>query len=739
MLHRLSVKSKLMVILLVVSLGSTLVIGYLSWQSSRKALMQQAFNHLTSVRTAKARQIEVAIESLYDDLAIVTKAEGIVAAMVRFNKAYKQLDNELIPATWDKAIDDYYVNDFFPRLMDHISGTPTLAFYGPVSQSSHYLQYHYIAANQHPVGNKHLLDDAGDGSEYSKIHKRYHPLFRALVKQADYRDLFLIDFDTQAVVYSVAKEVDFTTSLNDGPYADSGLSKVVEMVRDRPQAGDIKTVDFTHYTPSDGAPAAFFATPIYNGPHIVGILALQLSIDGLNEVMTSDKDWKDTGLGDSGETFLLGSDLLMRSDSRFLIKEPESYEKALYRANVPQKTIDMIKKFGTSILLHKIDTEATRAVTKGEADTRIIIDYRGIPVLNAFAPLQIEGFDWSIITKMDLEEVMRPIRALQRRLLIATAFIVLVVVILSIMLPTIFMRPIKALVAGAHRVMAGERDVVVEIGSRDELGQLAQTFNRMVENLQQQNELLSHQSRENDALLLNVLPQTVADRVRRGESQVAERVQQVTLVSATVLGFTELAAPEDASQGAALLNEWVDGFDQTAETYGLERYSIIGERYLAVCGLMTPLLDHVNRACDFALQTFNVLQRFNLTHKADLRVRIGIHTGPLIAGIVGIKRFRYGLWGETLNIVTDLQIAAEPGTIVVSQEVYDRVHDLYLFEPRDPVAIPRFHTEVAAWLLRGVADRTTASPDTLAAAEGERISARVFVDDDGTVSPEEAG
>ena len=206
-----------------------------------------------------------------------------------------------------------------------------------------------------------------------------------------------------------------------------------------------------------------------------------------------------------------------------------------------------------------------------------------------------------------------------------------------------------------------------------------------------------------------------------------------------VLGFTELAAQESASQGVAWLNEWVDDFDQAAASCGLERYSIIGERYLAVCGLMTPLLDHVKRACDFSLETFNVLQRFNLNHKADLQLRIGIHTGPLMAGIVGVKRFRYGLWGETLTVVTDLQVAAETGTIVVSQEVYERVRDLYLFEPRDPVAIPRFHTEVAAWLLRGVAERTTASSDSLAAAEAQRASATVGGEENGSVSTEEIG
>ena len=149
-MNRLSVKSKIMIILLVVSLGSTLVIGFLSWRSSRNALMQQVFNHLTSWRIAKTQQIEIAFQETYNTLAILTKAEGVVGAMVRFNKSYKQLDNELIPESWDKAIDTFYVEKFFPRLMRHDSEAPSLAFYAPVSQASHYLQYHYIAANEHP-------------------------------------------------------------------------------------------------------------------------------------------------------------------------------------------------------------------------------------------------------------------------------------------------------------------------------------------------------------------------------------------------------------------------------------------------------------------------------------------------------------------------------------------------------------------------------------------------------------
>jgi ABC-type proline/glycine betaine transport system substrate-binding protein len=272
-LNRFSVKSKLMLILLAVSLGSTLVIGYLSWRSARDTLMKQAFNHLTSLRESKAYQIETAFESLYNDMVILTQADAVISAMVRFNKAYKQLDNEFIAATWEQAVDRYYREAFFPRLTQHAPSASALAFHVPVGQASYYLQYHYIASNPHPIGHKWRLEDAGDGSAYSQFHQRYHPDLRELVERSGYYDLFLIDFDTQDIVYTIMKEVDFATSLDDGPYANSGLARVVEKVRKHPQAGDIKVVDFTHYTPSHGVPAAFFATPVLNAYaplHIAG-------------------------------------------------------------------------------------------------------------------------------------------------------------------------------------------------------------------------------------------------------------------------------------------------------------------------------------------------------------------------------------------------------------------------------------------------------------------------------------
>ncbi len=711
-LNRLSVKSKLIMMLLGVSLGSILVIGYLSGRSSRAALTQAAFDHLVSVRAAKAHQIEAYDFNLHRQVEIVAQSGGVIRVMVHFNKAFKQLDQGLVPKAWDEAIETFYQEQFFPRLRPHMAGAPSLDFFTPQSQASRYLQYHYIAANQHPVGDKRRLDDPGDDSDYSQFHQRYHPRFRTLVERLGYENLFLIDFDTQNIVYTVSKDVDFATSLQSGPYAASGLAEVVQAVRDRPVEGVIYTSDFRPYTPSYEAPAAFLAAPLYNGPHIVGILVTQFPVDALNNVMTGNRNWQADGLGDSGETYVVGSDFRMRSVSRFFIEDPEGYAKALAKAKVPQPTIDAIQQFGTTILLQKVDTAATQAALRGEEGVRMVEDYRGIPVLSAYAPLQLPGVEWAIVAEMDLAEVMQPIVRQQRTLLIATVILALVVTMVAIVLSNLFVRPVDALVRGAVGVTAGEQEVEVKLTSQDEFGRLAQSFNAMVQQLRQQNERLEEKDRENHALLLNFLPKMVAERVRKGELQVAESIQQMSLVFASLQGFAELSTQQEPLESVALLHEWVDALDRAAERYGLERHSLIGERYLAVCGLSTPYLDHVNRTLDFALEVVNILQRFNIEHNTTLHMQMGLHTGPVMAGIVGAT---HDLWGETVNAASDLQSAAASGVILVSQDVYERVRDLYVFTSHADITISN-GTGLAVWALQGATDRpVVASPDTLEA------------------------
>ncbi len=620
-------------------------------------------------------------------MAVLSENEMVIRAMVRFNKSFKNVEFELIPQEWDEALNASYQNEFFPRLAEHISGEPSLQFYKPESTAAHYLQYWYIAKNDKPMGEKQDLDNAGDGSEYSEWHEFYHPRFRDLQQRFGYQDLFLIDFESRNIVYTVNKKTDYATNLGQGPYAKSGLAEVVAKVQDRPEFGAVQVVDFKAYTPSYEAPAAFFATPIFNGPHVVGILALQLPVDEINKVMTGNRNWTADGLGRSGETFLVGSDFLMRSVSRFLIEDPERYKQALLEAKMPPRKIELIEKLQTSILLQKVDTEASRSAIRGEHGTRIVYDYRDVPVLSSYAPLRIEGLDWAIVTKKDMTEAYQPIRTQQKQFILTGVILVALITFISIWLANRFVQPLTSLIASAEKVRAGEEDVVVEVVSGDEFGQLGHALNGIVGNVRQQNELIDQKNHEHRMLLDNVLPQGPAERLRRGEEQVAERARQVTVLYASVLGFADLCDQKEAGEAADLLNALWGRFDDLAEDHGVEPHQTMGERYLAVCGLAGVYLDHAKRVVGFAMDLLEVLRQFNADYQADLSLRVGVHGGPVVAAIVGAKRFKYDLWGETVNTALDLHAAADPDTILVPQQVYEQVHEQYPFE--DHLALER--------------------------------------------------
>lgn len=168
---------------------------------------------------------------------------------------------------------------------------------------------------------------------------------------------------------------------------ESNLAKLTAAVRQAKGTDYVKIADFESYRPSYGAPAAFIAAPIFNKSEFIGVLAFQLPVDEINNVMTGNRNWRSDGLGETGETYLVGQDYLMRSVSRFLVEDPKGYAKTLRGLGVSENTINKINKYGTSILEQKVQTSAARDALAGRQGTQIINDYRGIPVLSSYAPL----------------------------------------------------------------------------------------------------------------------------------------------------------------------------------------------------------------------------------------------------------------------------------------------------------------------------------------------------------------
>ena len=486
--YDLKVGYKLLIAFLIVGLAAIGAISYVGYSTARESLQKESFNKLTAVREIKASQIEDYFQQIRNQVETFSEDKMIVEAMKEFKKDFHSVDKELGLTVknidnMDNDLKQYYQNEFLPRLNKNLDSKASLTNYWPSYKNSRVMQYFYIASNTNPVGEKHKLDYAADGSSYSKAHKKYHPVIRNYLDKFGYYDIFLIDPDTGHIVYTVFKEADYGTSLLTGPYKNSNFADAFKKAKKAGNKDFVLLEDFKPYHPSYNAPASFIASPIYDGKTLVGVLAFQMPVDKINEVMTSNKEWKKTGLGESGECYLVGGDNKMRSQSRFLLEDPEGYFAILKKTGVPAETIAKIKNIGSSIGLQEIKTKASLDALSGKTGDEIIPDYRNVKVLSAFKPLNIKDVKWAILSEIDQDEAFKAIGSLERQIAF-WAFVMLGLIFFMAMgFAKIITNPIQKAVAVSNRLAKGDLTVEITDYSKDETGQLLESMKNMTESL----------------------------------------------------------------------------------------------------------------------------------------------------------------------------------------------------------------------------------------------------------------
>ena len=176
--------------------------------------------------------------------------------------------------------------------------------------------------------------------------------------------------------------------------------------------------------------------------------------------------------------------------------------------------------------------------------------------------------------------------------------------------------------------------------------------------------------------------------MKEGEEDIADSFPNVTVLFADLSGFTELCDNLSANEIVAFLNELVIAFDEAAELYGVEKVKTIGSGYMAVSGLSVPRIDHNKRVVDFALEMIRILRSFNRVRNINLKIRIGINSGEVVAGIIGRSKFIYDLWGDTVNIAHRLQVRGAEDMVQVTEDVYARLTDVYEFKSISDIEIP---------------------------------------------------
>jgi methyl-accepting chemotaxis protein len=427
--------AKVITLFLIAGLVPLAVMGVLSNNSSSKALKQQAFNQLVSVRETKKKQIEDYFSTIRKQVRTFSENGMVVDAMKEFKTAFKDVrkQNDITDSRLEEyrtALKTYYTNDFTNeyKQQNNGQGPDAVGYFNQLDDDSLALQYYYIKANYNQLGEKHNLDAADEKSSYSKFHAKYHPAIRDFLEQFGYYDIFLVDPDSGDIVYSVFKELDYTTSLIDGPYASTNFGRVFRDASNSSDPNYVKLVDFEPYAPSYEGAASFIASPIFDGSEKVGVLLFQMPVDKINAVMTSDSDWKNVGLGDSGETYLIGHDLAMRSQSRFLIEDKEGYNSLMKGLGTDQGVLDKINAKDSTILLQKVATKGTRAAVAGNTNVEIFPDYRNVSVLSAYSPVDIEDVKWAIMSEIDEEEALMSVATLRANIFkLAGGMLVLIV------------------------------------------------------------------------------------------------------------------------------------------------------------------------------------------------------------------------------------------------------------------------------------------------------------------------
>ncbi|SFC16111.1 methyl-accepting chemotaxis protein [Pseudoalteromonas denitrificans] len=474
---------------LVPALVTALIITLEANQASFKALENKTKERLVSLRELKKTQIESYFGTINSQIITMSKNPAVIDASIDFVKYFNDepLDS-FVSVSERNSLSRYYQSDFTEQFKSKnpnslINANLKVA---QLDNRSIHFQNKYIASNQFPLGQKDRLHSGGS-SKYDETHERYHAMFQDFLTRFGYYDIFIADAKTGNIVYSVYKEIDYATSVKHGAYSNSGIGDAFRQSVNAYDVNHTSMIDFKSYFPSYNFPASFISSPIKNNiGETVAVLIYQMPIDGINNTMTSDQKWQHVGLGLSGETYLVGPDKLLRSESRFLIEDKSNYIKAL-EISEHQPNTNRININNSAIGLQYVDTKGVSQALQGIADVDVFLDYRDVPVLSAYTSISFGGLKWALMAEIDVAEAFYDAYKLSDDLFFYSILCLIVIAIFSIIIglyiTKVLVSPINVLVERITDISQGDGDLTAKLSiaeRKDEIGDVAKAFNQFV-------------------------------------------------------------------------------------------------------------------------------------------------------------------------------------------------------------------------------------------------------------------
>ena len=490
--YKLLIQAILLAVIPAISLA--IIITMQASKYSFDALELKTKEQLTSLRELKKSQINSYLQTIESQIVILSKNPALVSATEQYIASFYLDDsNEAQKNDNKNKLKLYYQRDFTEVFEQKNKQHKANAIkkYQALSELAKNYQGKYIANNQFPIGNKDKLTNAGT-STYDKAHSQYHPMLRDYLQAFGYYDIFIVDAQTGHVVYSVFKELDFATSLNSGPYAQTGLAKAFNKALTLADTNNTVLIDFDSYFPSFNQAASFISSPILGlSGKIEAVLVFQMPVDGINKIMTNNNQWQQVGLGLTGETYLVGADEKLRSESRFLIEDSENYYRALTIAK-NQPNIKKIKGYASALGLQFSQTHGTIQALNKQTGFAQFPDYRGVEVLSAYSFINYGEQTWAILAEIDVEEAFSAALRLNDKLnnqsLIVLTIITVISIIVGLLSTKQLVKPINSLVASITDIAEGDGDLTAQLdlaNRKDEIGNVGKAFNLFVRKIRQ--------------------------------------------------------------------------------------------------------------------------------------------------------------------------------------------------------------------------------------------------------------
>ncbi len=667
-------RRRVSVTLVGVALVSVLLLASVNFVFARLLINDSVESQLAAVRDTRVQALEIGTNRLKSNVSSLAISPSVAEAFIELAREFNNLNEDL---TNDQVEDltrlyDAEVLPPFTRAGVDIDSAELV----PASVAGRSAQRLYISENPNGFEERDRLDDAGDGSGYSTAHAEHHPMLRALLENAGMSDLLLIDFDTGEVIYSTMKRIDLGTNAYTGPYAESGLGKVVEKLTTVAPGNSVLSDTF-FYVPTRGEPVFFSAAAVRSGTDLIGALVTEVPVSALTDVMTAQRDWHRLGLGATGESYIVGGDRTLRTDTRAWLEDPSDYlSRHLQRYDDPDAT-DLIDLIGSPVLVQPVDNAAVTESLDGNQFSGTVNNYLGTATLAASGPATVEGVNWAVIVEVDKSESDTALNSLLRRFFLVLAILLPAIAIFGVFLARTLTKPAQTLVRSAERIAGGDLDTEISDLGQNELGDLGRQLGGVARQLESQEQAIVDEERHINNILSALLPNRLVDRVRGGEESIGDAFDTATVVSITIDDVPSAIA-NDTDLALEVADRLNDETLALAQRHGAERVqrSSASEMYLTGLNQDDAMVPD---ATAFALAAIQLVSEVGAEFGFEFTARAGISTGEVATGVLGSSQLSFSVWGDPTGMAMTLASLALPGQVLADGfvvEGLDRTWDI---------------------------------------------------------------